>query len=411
MKKTFVRSSDYELYRFLLPWKCLFAREENSFIVRELEKQHPRFSGTCCYDAKYSLEKKKVMAEVVVMEKASLAEYKNSGGELYLETNKKRIVFSERAKIMRSLTLLLILLAGVLSVRIGMGPAFSAGNVAGAEIGAVFEEEPASEESPVIPDSETLLEDVFRSVSAAGGKVTSFSFSKNVSAKKTFFSDEGTCSFSLRGCTPEDISGGKACTISFKDNVPYFDLELPFLDSVPVSQSSPDISEISESSSVIEKSEIPLVRERLCALGAIIETETNDEKTADFTFSVPKKALYSALKICGESAENLSWAETKLSVSGSGTLSRVSVSFSKNEPGAKGRPMLTAGKYAYLFQEESLKVEPKKKALFAPLAVKATSNPLRGEKIGEIRKNDGTLLVCYRKSDGRIFYEKKEAAN
>ena len=103
MKKIMVNAADYEMYRFLLPWKFLFSREKK-FILGELEKLHPRFSGSCCYDTKYSFHKQNLMAEVVVMEKANLARYKTAGGELFLENETKRSVFSGRAKILRILS-------------------------------------------------------------------------------------------------------------------------------------------------------------------------------------------------------------------------------------------------------------------------------------------------------------------
>ena len=107
MKKVMVSVADYEIYRFLMPWKFVFSREK-AFILSELEKMHPRFSGSCCYDTKYVLKKRQVMAEVVVMEKARLARYKTAGGELFLESEKKRSVFSNRARIVRILSIILI---------------------------------------------------------------------------------------------------------------------------------------------------------------------------------------------------------------------------------------------------------------------------------------------------------------
>ena len=58
------------------------------------------------------------MAEVVVMDKANLARYKRSGGALYLETEQKRSVFSGKARFFHGCTLILLVMAGLLSFRI-----------------------------------------------------------------------------------------------------------------------------------------------------------------------------------------------------------------------------------------------------------------------------------------------------
>ncbi|MBQ4379330.1 MAG: hypothetical protein II821_09065 [Treponema sp.] len=407
MKKIIVKSADYELYRFFLPWRFLFMHEENRFILGELEKYHPRFSPACCYDAKLSLRKKQVLAEVVVMEKSSLAQYKNSGGELFIEGNRRRRIFSSKTRFFRWATLILIILAGILTLRIG-------GLVSGEKTDSSveydknydFENIPDSEalsEENSLPDAGELMTEFFSSVSGAHGKVSSF------------FYGGGKCRFSIYGCHTESIASAKYCVVSFRDNEPYFDMELPFsekkanvteflngMESVEVRTPLVHFSPESESA------EIALVRKRLIEFGSKIESEHNGEKSAEFAFSVNRSYLYSALKVCGESSAMLGWKEKTLSVSESGGECRIKVEFEKGKK-ADFSVMEHLSKYAYLFGKETQKIVPKKTKLFAVKPSAALKTPPEVE-IGKIKKSDGSMLVYFRNADGKTSFREEKIA-
>ena len=412
MKRTMVRCSDYEFYRILLPWKCIFSRNRN-FIVGELEKMHPRFSGNCCYDTKYCVEKKKLLAEVVVMEKSSLAQYKNCGGELYLENMKRRSVFSLRNRILRFVSLVLIVIAGILSFRIAKS--FMTGNASPDVYASLLMEDDAdglctqnlSDEKICISEDEKVLSSVFYSVSSHGGKISSFSYNKtdSISAGKS-----GVCTFSIYGCNCEDVANARCCVVSFKDNEPHFEMVLPFknVDFVSSVNDEQKISEDEEIAAVVS------IRKKLREIGAVFESEHNGNDEAEFSFFAERKILYSCLKIVGLEAENAAWSEKIISISEKGGMCKVKLCFSKNKIRYDFSPLLLVSQYAYLFGSE-LKLEPKKTGLFGSEVKKSVEKcgelfPLKN-KIGEIKKKDGSILVCYRNSEGRMAFEKKEAAN
>ncbi|WP_296323250.1 hypothetical protein [Treponema sp. UBA3813] len=406
MKKTIVHVADYELYKILLPWKSLFSGV-NALILSELEKRHPRFSGNCCYDAKYLLERKNLMAEVVVMDKANLARYKRSGGALYLETEQKRSVFSGKARFFHGCTLILLVMAGLLSFRIAKSlQKESSGSLPSEDV-----EVPLSE-TPSLPGGEELVKEIFASVSHRGGKISSFSYRRNEGGR-LFSSDGGKCSFSIYGCNSEDVANARYCRVSFKNNEPHFQLELPFGYGKTVGEKVSDGVIFSYEDELIA---LASVRKELRSLGAVIESEHNGEKSAEFAFSVDESHLYSCLKICGENAEKILWREKNLSLSEKAGKCRVELSFEKceslPEDGNCGELLLLCSRYAYLFASE-LKIQPKVAKVFPIVASsKNTSQKIIvKEKIGEVKQSNGESLVCYRDINGKITFEKKELVN
>lgn len=418
MKKTIIRSADYEFYRILLPWKSIFS-QHRKFIIGELEKRHPRFSGSCCYDAKYCVEKKNLMAEIVVMEKSSLAQYKNAGGNLYIEDNTKRSVFNQRTRIVRGVSLILIMLTGILSFRIAKslisGEKLSAeSQVAEKAISPadalLAEGGSSSDEQFTLESPEILLPKVFASISAHGGKISAFSYSRKDSSDGR--KSSGLSTFSIHGCNCEEVTNAQYCVVSFKNNEPHFEMILPFQkDLLPKTCLSPD-EEKSASRTLSHENDaktIASIRSQLRELGAVIESERNGEDCVDFAFFSDFSILYSCLKICGLEAESSLWSVKSLSLTESGNRGSVRISFDKGGEKEDFSPLLLASRYAYLFGPE-LKILPKKAGLISEKR-DSLKNLAAKSKVGEIKKNDGSIFVCYRNSEGRMAFLKQERAN
>ncbi|MDR3284985.1 MAG: hypothetical protein LBS97_07400 [Treponema sp.] len=74
--KCYVQEKDFEHYVIPLPAGSRFGRKRNSYLKKQLEKQHPCFAESCCYDARYGFFNKKLAVNAVVMDKLSLARYR-----------------------------------------------------------------------------------------------------------------------------------------------------------------------------------------------------------------------------------------------------------------------------------------------------------------------------------------------
>lgn len=410
MKKTIIRIADYELYRILLPWKCLFSRQSR-FIDRELEKLHPRFSGSCCYDTKYIVKRQNLLAEVVVMEKTSLAEYRQRGGTLYLEGERKRSVFSSRTKLLHIASLALIFLAGILSFRIACSILLQRGNTnlfshsdknaLISSASAALNDENSSDISGMNmsddgdAEHEEILSSVFASVSGYGGKISSFLYESG-----TPFSmnrNSPMCAFSVYGCNCEDIAYAQNCAVSFKDNEPYFKIQIPFTKSRW------------QKAHVVAGNIFPAykLREELLKIGAVFESERNGSDEFRMNLKVARDRLYSCLKLCGMEADDAFWSVKRLSVSEQNGVCDVALTLVQIKD-ENFNPLLLVAKYAYLFGKE-VPLRKTGAGLFPAKKIPVTSRQ-SVNKIGEIKKN-GNVFVCFRTPDGRMNFEKKELVN
>ncbi|NLC92758.1 MAG: hypothetical protein GX677_04745 [Treponema sp.] len=99
MKKNMIMTKDYDFYSFKLPLDSFIGRKRNIFINSQLDKIHPCFSVSSCFDVKTYLSKKGLFIHVIVMNKLKLIEYKSKFGEnLWIKENKYIKIFQNRKK-------------------------------------------------------------------------------------------------------------------------------------------------------------------------------------------------------------------------------------------------------------------------------------------------------------------------
>ena len=86
MRKNYIRKEDYDFYSIEMPLKIAFSRKRKNFILRELEKMHPKLTASCFIKSWFRLKKGKIQAFVAVIEKNLIAGYKKqfSLGNLYI---------------------------------------------------------------------------------------------------------------------------------------------------------------------------------------------------------------------------------------------------------------------------------------------------------------------------------------
>ena len=95
-KKISCNSDDYDFYTIPIPVKNLFNRQKNRYISSQLEKLHPCFSDDCSYDSHLKLRKNHLIADVVVMQKYKVAEYKAQNKRLYVKEQKTTQIFASK---------------------------------------------------------------------------------------------------------------------------------------------------------------------------------------------------------------------------------------------------------------------------------------------------------------------------
>ena len=204
MKKKIIQKKDYELYTIALPFDFKKKRRD-SFITRELEKLHPCYSDSTCFDYTLSFSKGKLLANVVVMDSVKLAEYKNKGRcRLELDEIKRRYVFKET----KSPLLLLLLVTSLVSISFFSVRAFALPNSDSSKSLSSQENLTLFEETYTSPVEAAKV--LFKILDSKKAKVESYSFDLKSSAQN----------FSIVNCLPEDfdcqeVNNLSATTLSF----------------------------------------------------------------------------------------------------------------------------------------------------------------------------------------------------
>lgn len=473
MRKIYIKKEDYDFYSIEMPLKIAFSRKRKNFLLRELEKLHPKLTASCFIKSWLCLKKGKIQAFVAVIEKKFIAGYKKqfSLGNLYIPEKGNFVLSGSKYSIFAGIFLLLI--AVIFSWKTIYETFFQRKKIFADEKMSLSSDKRINPEAvlPVLLAPSELVVAVFSSVSKNGGRITSFSW------------ERGICTFSINGCSSEDVAQAQYCVVSYKDNKPRFKLSVPVSEKTdfadednensdveisPYSQFKKSLENASNARDLIEtlrkmrstgeielltpesfnqknrnnaeksqnqdenpenqkvdcQSSIKKVREEFFRLGASIQQEHLTEKSSEFEFSVSEEIFYSALKICGMEAKKIGWKETSFSVEKSGNQNHVKVVFSREKENqninACFSPLLLTASYAWLFKSESLNVVPKSAPLFTVAKnlpfenrekTKNRNSQEKREKLGEIKRNDGFTYVYYKKSDGKISCERKEAVN
>lgn len=91
-------SKDYDFYTIPFPARAFFKSQRKRYIFSQLEKLHPCFSDDCSFDTHFRIEKSGLKADIVVMQKYRLAEYKANKSRLFFKELKHHEFFQERKR-------------------------------------------------------------------------------------------------------------------------------------------------------------------------------------------------------------------------------------------------------------------------------------------------------------------------
>lgn len=372
--KTLVRRHDYDFYTVRLPFSMIRKRERSLFVRRELEKRHPRFSEKCCTDTKWALRKGKLTAEVAVMDRVRLAQYKKSfpGKRLFLELQPERAVFKKSrtgGTVLMCALLGCAVLLGVRTIR-HLRPAQD-------NVSVAAQPEPTERASMLAP--EQLLVSILAAVTRKGGRLTAARWQGN------------QCSFAITGCHPEDVVSGERCTVSYQNGEPHFEVALRAQEQTPVAhENASPAAEL-----------VPALRHALLSYGAVILSEQIADDSVTVQLFAAHNVLGRALKVCAEQAELHGWCEASFALQSgeNGCDAKITLA-AGNVPYEIQSPLQTLAIYAPLFipSEPPAAVRPRRaNVVHAPVVER--------EKVGEIRRMDGSAFVYYRMGDGRIVCE------
>ena len=373
MKKTLVRTCDYDFYTMRLPFSVIRNRKRSVFVRRELEKRHPQFSEKCCADTKFRIRRGKLTAEVAVMDTLRLAEYRKRFPDrhLFLEGQPERVVFSRRhLRAGRAVAM------GVLALCMGMF--FGWKTLFRAQPPAALEPPLEAAVAAAILSPEKLFAAILSGIGKNGGRVSSLKW------------QGGTCTFSVSGCHPEDVSPEIACAVSYANSEPHFELKLP----------------VGHTNALLEGGDTQFLshlRKALLQQGIVILREELGQKDGSIQMFCRHDLISDALKTCAEQSELHQWHERAIQISSRENGCDIKASFSAGAQFHEVQsPFQVIASYAHEFF-------PKPRTEKVVTRTHRTEEPaVKRDKIGEIKRINGEVFAYYRLHDGRIVCERAQ---
>ena len=394
MKKiNYCPSADYDFYTIKFPLRALNA---------ELGKLHPCFSDDCSFDSHLRLDKSGLMADVLVMQKFKLAEYKKSNGQrpvfikekerlAFFGGNKKRKLFGF---ILSSLLLLLIIFLP------RVFRAFSKKNMSSNE---------SSVQSQVfLPEKEwqTATDRLIALISSSGGFITSFEY------KIEGFNE--IAKLGVKNIYPETIAGffpqALFSPLVFEQSLPFFTVEIISKICLNQSQSqnqsqNQNQSQTEASSSVSDSFELrkefrsfliennyQILEESIKPYSLKIQFLKNkgQEKNQE---SAAFKTLFDFIEKNGLWLKSLSLIPADQTLNFSIIFSETSFDFQKNL-------------YKSLKENTDIffkSIEADKSTVQKTAAPRKTFSTGGDNKIGQLLKADGTIIEFYKDKNGKII--------
>ena len=391
MKKiNYCPSADYDFYTIKFPLRALQKKGRLRFLNAELGKLHPCFSDDCSFDSHLRLDKAGLMADVLVMQKFKLAEYKKSNGQrpVFIKEKERLAFFSGNKKrklfgfILSSLLLLLIIF---------FPPVFRdyfAKNISSNE---------SSVQSQVFPPEkewQTATDRLIAVISSSGGFITSFEY------KIEGFNE--IAKLGVKNIYPETIAGffpqALFSPLVFEQSFPFFTVEI--ISKIFLNQSQTEASSsVSDSfelrkdfRSFLIENNYQILEESIKPYSLKIQFLKNkgQEKNQE---SAAFKTLFDFIEKNGLWLKSLSLIPADQTLNFSMIFSETSFDFQNNL-------------YKSLKENTDIffkSIEADKSTVQKTAAPRKTFSTGGDNKIGQLLKADGTIIEFYKDKNGKII--------
>ena len=415
-----LKNFDYEKYQLVLPYRLLFGRKRKRFIYSELEKMHPCFSDEFCFDSDIcKVSKKGFVSDVMVIHKNTLAEYEAkryesaagisriTGSGFFIDSCKRRRFFvNEKFKRMIVTLCFVFLMIFISLVLAGVKKVTGISKKENVQAFAFVEEQNVQTDDDVEQNVAIVFrpgEKFFNSISAAGGRVLSFRWemadgSEVLEAK-------------IKGVFPEQLEEMKMSAVNYENEQPVIlvtDVRHSPVNSL-YQRSEGEVSGSFDSEfykrvrQVLSKNGAVLKEERLTPYlirfscnEKVLKTLLNgvDGCFADFGGEVC--SIY--IQAAGGSSSGTGAGDFEISIGG------------EEAALARGINLTVVAENAEFFGEI-------KKSQLSVSQSRKQNSPVKndglekseGQKIGEIKTAEGSVIVFYKTSDGKIKKMKEES--
>lgn len=380
--KVILNKRDYDVYSFDLPVSFLFGKRREKFIAGELGKRHPCYSDECCFDSRISLKLKGVCSDVVVMNKLRLTELRNENlGKRLCVVERKGCVFDSGMVLLWKKvwffvlvgSFALMLCVGVAACRknsVNVESVTGSGSLEGADV-----------------DKRIDVKKFFEIVTENKGRCTWFEW------RSEEMTENYTASVSL--VYPEKFyeSGENivVSAVSYSEGLP----------SMVVSQKARKSMSAKKDAGVNYVFFVPLIRDILKENKAVFREENANPFSIKFSFEgieAGKENVISKIgKVAKENEVSISYLMLRYCEDSS---FEVQINFAKTK--YEGIDLELVGNYLQLFYGKKISKKNVAPAKRVDVATKAF-----GTKMGEVAYADGSKIVFYKNSDGKIIKNKE----
>ena len=373
---------DYDFYTIPFPLSALKKDRRNKYVYSELAKRHPCFSDDCCFDTKFHMEKTGLKADVVVMQKIRLAEYKAKSRKIYIE-ERKRIPFFMVHKSDKNIFVVIALLFVFITL-------LFLKSVVQRKKGAKEKEAIVSEELPPVnmslsPHYNCIL---LQAVCEAGGTILHFEW------KTDGFTEYTT--LTVKGVFPEQLLH-KTIDVSFssvvfEDGVPLMTVNLTEkIQASDFLQAQDDLIRTDFRTFVLQNGAL-IIQETVSPYGMNIVIPVNIKQPQNEVLcSIIDFLISNEMSVSG------------FSINQNEDLMNVAVEFLS----VKTAAFVAVGNE--LLQQKELFQNKSKQVLMQQVSVeKNQSHPLQEQqdkltKIGQVTKPDGKTITFYKNEEGKII--------
>ena len=415
-----LKNFDYEKYQLVLPYRLLFGRKRKRFIYSELEKMHPCFSDEFCFDSDIcKVSKKGFVSDVMVIHKNTLAEYEAkryesaagisriTGSGFFIDSCKRRRFFvNEKFKRMIVTMSFVFLMIFIFLVLAGVKKVAGISKKENVQAFAFVEEQNVQTADDVEQNVAIVFrpgEKFFDNISAAGGRVLSFRWemadgSEVLEAK-------------IKGVFPEQLEEMKMSAVNYENEQPVILVtdvrpahskgDFQKTGDMVCSSFDPEFyknvrSVLSKNGAVLKEERLTPYLIRFSCNEKVLKTLLNGVAGCFADFGGEVCSIY--IQAAGESSSGTGAGDFEISIGG------------EEAALARGIELAVVAENAEFFGEikkSQLSVSQSRKQN-SPVKNEGLEKS-KGQKIGEIKTAEGSVIVFYKTSDGKIKKVKEES--
>ncbi len=379
----------YDFYSIPFPVKSVGRIQKNKYICAQLEKIHPCFSDDCCFDSKLRISNHGLQADIVVMQKFRLAEYKSQHQHkpIYIEELRKIPFFKDYKS--RTRNLIIAAAIGVLAVMMIFVVQGRQKRVKNEVLGASVAQASSQLNVELQPsDSFLQIKTLLETVALNDGKITGFSWKLNG------FSH--SCDVSVKNIYPEQLLKAlpqlTVSSVTYERNIPLMatQINMNLNSSNFVNDADVPVNELAAAfrNFVLQKN-ISIVEETVKPCGIKVRLPAKIELLQSlFEYLLREQISVSSLSINAGKESVL-----------------VSIGFSLTQ--IKNQDVMFESiieNAEVFFEKETLAAQPdftRQNASPKPPKKSQTDNK-KETAIGKIIRTDGTTIEFYKDENGRI---------